>query len=478
MTEKGNRKEFDFIVVGGGPAGMFFAYEMMQKNPEKSILIIERGKPVDKRNCPEVTCGKCLKCKPFCNITNGSSGAGAFSDGKLSLFNAWDDDFPVGGNLHKYLGVDETKKVITYTDGVYCTFGATTELQGVKNQAEIAKIRKKAENVGLSLVNIPIRHLGTDKAHVLYKKFEDHLRDSGVTTYFETEVKDLVVGSRNEIVGVKYKHVNGEEECAYSSNVVLAVGRAGADWLEVMCKKHGIASSPAVIDVGVRFELPDDVMKDINTFLYEGKFIGKPNPFNDKVRTFCQNPSGFVAAEVYKNGLTLVNGHSRKDKKSKNTNLALLVSINLGDVETPMEYARNIARNFNALAKGNVMVQRLEDIKLGKSTMEEELKANSVQPTLRSAVPGDISSCMPYRVLTDIMNFIEMMNSVAPGFNNGDNLVYSPELKFYSNKVELSQKFETNIHGLYAIGDGCGLTRGLMMASASGVQLARNIMHK
>ena len=216
-------------------------------------------------------------------------------------------------------------------------------------------------------------------------------------------------------------------------------------------------------------------MEDINQYLYEGKFIGKPNPFNDKVRTFCQNPSGFVSAEVYKGGLILANGHSCKDKKSQNTNLALLVSISLPGVDAPMEYSRNIARNLNALANGQVMVQRLGDIKLGKRTWPEELENNSVEPTLKSAVPGDISLGMPHRELTDILSFIEIMDEVAPGFANDDNLLYGPELKFYSNKLELDSDFQTNIEGLYAIGDGCGLTRGLMMASASGVQLARNV---
>jgi len=469
---------YDYIVVGGGPAGVFFAYEMITKNPSARILIVERGKSVEKRKCLEPVLGKCIKCKPFCNITNGFSGAGAFSDGKLSLFNPDDEDFYVGGNLHKYIGVEETKRVISYTDEIYLKFGATTELEGVSNPEKVRKIQKKARGVGLELVNIPIRHLGTDKAHDLYKKIEYHLLEAGVVINFEHEVSDLVV-ENGKIVGVKYRaNLSGKEETAYAPKVVLAVGRTGADWLEEMCKRHSIASSPAVLDVGIRYELPNKTMEEINECLYEGKFFGRPNPFNDKVRTFCQNPGGYVSAEVYKNGLILANGHSKKDEKSENTNLALLVSIKLFDVDAPMEYSRNIGRSLNALAQGNVMVQRLGDIRDGHRTWPDALQNNSVKPTLKSAVPGDLSLGMPHRILSDILGFIEMMNQVVPGFNHPDNLLYGPELKFYSNKVKLNQKFETNIEGLYAIGDGCGLTRGLMMASASGVVLAQNMSEK
>lgn len=470
--------KFDFIVVGGGPSGAFFVYEMLQKNPNARILVIERGKSVENRKCPEPMLKKCVKCKPFCNITSGFSGAGAFSDGKLSLFNEDDEDFYVGGNLHKYIGVEETKRVIKYTDDVYLKFGATTELEGISNPVEVSKIRRKAKNARLDLVNIPIRHLGTDRAHAVYKKLQDYLLEKGATIFFETEVVDLIVSNdTTTIEGVVYKrNHSGLEETAFADKVILAVGRAGADWLEEMCKKHKINSSPAVLDVGVRYELPDQVMAEINDYLYEGKFIGEPDPCHNKTRTFCQNPSGFVSAEVYKNGLILANGHSCKDAKSTNTNLALLVSIKLPDVDSPMEYSRNIGRILNDLAKGNVMVQRLEDLRLGKETSKEELDNNSVVPTLKSAVPGDISMGMPYRVVMSILGFIDMMEKVVPGFANPDNLIYAPELKFYSNKVKLSKNFETNISGLYAIGDGCGLTRGLMMASAAGVVLAQNIM--
>lgn len=466
-------ERYDCIIVGGGPAGAFLAYEMIRQNPKKKILLCERGKRVEQRKCPEQQAGKCVKCKPFCNITNGFSGAGAFSDGKLSLYNKQDDDFYVGGNLHKYVGVDETKRLVDYTDSIYLKFGATEKLEGVKYPSEVSKVRKMAENAGLDLINIPIRHLGTDKAHGVYEKIEKYLEKNGVEIAFGTEVTDILV-LNNAIKGV----VLNTDQVIYADTVVLAVGRVGANWVLEMCDKHKIKTAPGIIDVGVRYELPDKIMELINELFYEGKFIGKPQPFNDKVRTFCQNPSGFVTTEVYDKNITLVNGHSLKDEKSQNTNLALLVSINLHNVSNPMEYSRNIAKNINFITGGNVIVQRLGDIKDGRHTWPEQLISNSVRPTLKSAKAGDLSLCMPYREMMDILGFIQMMDKVVPGFANEDNLLYGPELKFYSNKVELSNTLETSVKGLYAIGDGCGLTRGLMMASASGVYLARVLCNK
>lgn len=461
---------YDAIVIGAGPSGVFFAYEALQVHPEWRIAILERGREVENRKCPEKELGKCVKCD-ICHITSGFSGAGAFSDGKLSLFNEEDDDFHVGGNLHKVIGVEETKRVISYTDSVYLKFGATTELEGISNPAEVDRIRKKAQRAGLELINIPIRHLGTDKSPEIFRKIENYLLERGVEIMFQVEVTDLIIDA-NTIKGVKYC-VNGNEQAVYAPKVVLAVGRSGADWLENMCQKHNIESAPSYVDIGVRYELPDAVMETINACLYEGKFVGKPDPFNDKVRTFCQNPSGVVSVETYKNGLSLVNGHSYKESKTENTNLALLATINLAGMDSPMEYARNIARNINALANGGVLVQRLGDIQLGKRTWQEELEKNSVIPSLKSAQAGDLSLGMPHRILSDILGFIYMLDKVIPGFGNADNLLYGAEMKFYSNKLVLDQKLQTSVDGLFAIGDGCGLTRGLMMASASGVQLAR-----
>ena len=474
------KETYDVIVVGMGPGAIFFAYEIIKLNKNKKILMIEQGKRVENRKCPIENLGKCVKCKPFCSITSGFSGAGAFSDGKLSLYNPEDEDFYVGGSLHKYVGVEETKKLIDYTDSIYLDFGADKNLEGTEFKNEVSKIQAKSKKEGLTLINIPIRHLGTEKAHELYEKLEKYIEANNVDLMFETVVEDLIVKD-NEAKGVKIKNTkNGEKQEIYGKNVIMAVGRKGANWLVDMCEKHNIETESGIVDIGVRYELADEVMKDINKYMYEGKFIGRVGPFKDKVRTFCQNPSGFVSSEVYDNNLTLVNGHSYKEKKSTNTNLAILVSHHFNyPFNKPIEYGRNIAKNLNALGNGNVLVQRLGDIYRGKRTWEEELKTNKVVPTLKSAVAGDITFALGYRTMTDILEFIKSLDKVVEGFGNPENLLYAPEIKFYSNKVKINKQFETSVKSLYCIGDGGGMTRGLMMASASGVQMARNLLsHK
>jgi FAD dependent oxidoreductase len=474
MTSK-----YDAIVIGMGPGAVFFAYEMIQKDKGKKILLVEQGKRVENRKCPIETIGKCVKCKPFCDITSGFSGAGAFSDGKLSLYNEEDDDFYVGGELHKYVGVEETKRLIDYTDNIYLEFGADPKLKGTEHKKEVNEIKKKAKKEEITLIDIPIRHLGTEKAHELYKKLENYLEDNNIDLMFETEVKDLII-EENEAKGIIVHNVKtNEEEKIYGKNIVIAVGRKGANWLVNMCNKHKIETEAGVVDIGVRYELSDEVMKEINEYMYEGKFIGYPGPFKDKVRTFCQNPSGFVSSEVYDEGINLVNGHSYKDKKSTHTNLAILVSHHFNyPFNKPIEYGRNIAKNINELGNGNIVVQRLGDIYRGKRTWNEELENNKIKPTLKSAVAGDITFALGYRTMTDILQFIRCMDKVVEGFANPENLLYAPEIKFYSNKVVINQEFETSVKGLYSIGDGGGMTRGLMMASASGVQMARNLIKK
>ena len=473
--------KYDVIVVGMGPSAIFCAYELIQLKKYKKVLLIDQGKRVEERNCPIEKTKKCVHCKPMCHITNGFSGAGAFSDGKLSLYNEEDEEIYVGGSVHKYIGVPETKRLIDYTDDIYLKFGADKHLEGTEYKEEIAKINERAHKEGIRLINIPIRHLGTEKSHEVYKKLEDYLENNGIEMMFQTTVADLIVDN-NEIKGVRIKlakYIEDEEAeltNVYADKVVLAVGRKGANWLADMCEKHNIDAETGIVDIGVRYELPDEVMKDVNKYMYEAKFTGRVGPFRDKVRTFCQNPSGFVSAEVYDNDLTLVNGHSYKERKSTNTNLAILVSHHFTrPFKKPIEYGRNVAQNMNSIGAGNIVVQRLGDIYRGKRTWDYELEKNTVVPTLKSAVAGDITFALGYRTMVSILEFIRAVDKVVEGFGAPDNLLYAPEIKFYSNKVVIDNNFQTSVKGLYSIGDGGGMTRGLMLASCSGIQMARNL---
>ena len=474
--------KYDLIVVGMGPSAAFLAYELIELNNYKNVLLIDQGKSVKKRNCSMEKLGKCVNCKPYCNITCGFSGAGAFSDGKLNSYHLSsrdkDGNLYLGGNdggyIREYMTEEEIFDLLTYTDNVYLKFGADPKLNGVEHADEIKKLQEKAYKQNLNLVSYPIRHLGTEKAHILYGKIEEYLENHDINMMFETEVKDLIIDN-NKVKGVKiYKIKENKDEEVYSDKVVLAVGRKGASWLSDICKNHNIKTKIGSVDIGVRYELPDKVMSKINEYMYEGKFIGRPFPYGDKVRTFCQNPSGFVSAEVYDNGLTLVNGHSYKDRKSTNTNLAILVSHHFTHpFDKPIEYGENVAQNLNRLGGGAIMVQRLGDINRGRRTWSEDLENNSVEPTLKGAVAGDITYSLGYRTMTDILQFIKDVDKVVEGFAHPDNLLYGPEIKFYSNEVVLDKNLQTSVEGLYSIGDGGGLTTGLMMASCAGVQMAR-----
>lgn len=460
---------YDVIIVGAGPAGIFTAYELKKQKPNSKILLIEAGRSIDKRHCPKDKTRKCVSCKPYCHITSGFSGAGAFSDGKLSL------SHEVGGDLPELAGIDLVQEYIEYTDSIYLDFGADTHVEGVGNELEIKEIRRKAIEAGLKLVDCPIRHLGTEKAQEIYLKIQNHLIDSGVEIKFNTLVKNLLI-NKGEISGVlitdSLNKTNDEE--IYSNKVIVATGRKGADWLKDMCIEHQIAHFAGTVDIGVRVELRNEVMESVNKVLYESKLIGHPAPFKDKVRTFCQNPGGFVSQENYDNNLAIVNGHSYKNKKSENTNLAILSSHNFSKpFNEPIEYGKKVAELVNMLGNGKILVQRYGDILDGKRTWEKELYQSNVKHTLPDAEAGDLTSAIPYRTMTNILNFIQSMNTVVPGFASTETLLYGPEIKFYSNKITLDKNFETNIKGLHCLGDSSGWTRGLMMASAMGVMMGR-----
>ena len=462
---------YDVVIVGAGPAGIFTALEMLRLNTKQSILIIEKGKAIEKRSCPKHKTGRCMNCKP-CAITTGFSGAGAFSDGKLSLCEE------VGGDLPNLIGADYAKQIIDYTDGIYLEFGADTHVEGLGFEEEKKEIRRNAIKAGLKLVDCPIRHLGTEKAQEIYYAIEQHLLKNGVEIEFSTECLDVVINDDEVCTGVI---IAGKDEpfVINANTVVVATGRRGADWLEKLCAEHNIAHQPGTVDIGVRVEVRNEVMEKVNTVLYESKLVGHPAPFKNKVRTFCQNPGGFVSQENYDNDLAVVNGHSYKDTKSNNTNLSILVSHNFSTpFNQPIEYARKVGELTNMLGAGHILVQRFGDILDGKRTWPKELAESNVRPTLPDAEAGDITAAMPYRAMMNIINFIKAVDEVVPGFAAYETLLYSPELKFYSNRVKMDRNLDTNVKGLHCLGDSSGWTRGLMMASVMGVIMGRKIIER
>lgn len=458
-------KQYDIVIVGAGPAGIFTALEMIKKESKKKIAIIEKGKPIEKRSCPKAKTKKCVNCKPYCHITTGFSGAGAFSDGKLSL------SYEVGGELPSLIGEEFAQEMIHYADNIYLEFGADDKVEGIGEVEKIKDIRKRAIQAGLKLVDCPIRHLGTEKAQVIYQRIQEYLLEKGVDIYFGTVCKDVIIED-----AICKGVIIEEDSPIMASHIVVATGRKGADWLEKLCEQHDIAHQPGTVDIGVRVEVRNEIMEDVNNVLYESKLIGYPAPFKNKVRTFCQNPGGFVSQENYDNDLAVVNGHSYKDLKSENTNLAILCSHNFTEpFNQPIAYAQKVGELTNMLGSGRILVQRYGDILSGKRTWQKELSQSNVRPTLPDAVAGDITAAMPYRAMINIINFIHAVDHVVPGFASNETLLYSPELKFYSNRVKMNPEFDTNIRGLYCLGDSSGWTRGLMMASVMGVLMGRRL---
>ncbi len=461
----------DVVIVGAGPAGIFTAIEMLKLGSHRKIVIVEKGQSVEKRHCPKSVTKHCMNCKPFCHITTGFSGAGAFSDGKLSL------SYEVGGDLPTLIGEDTAQELIDYADRIYLEFGADEHVEGLGNTEEVKKIRKRAIQAGLKLVDCPIRHMGTEKAQNIYLSIEKHLLNNGVEILFGTECTNLKFEG-NKCCGIYASDGKKDFEIDAESTIV-ATGRRGADWLEKLCAEHNIAHQPGTVDIGVRVEVRNEIMETVNKVLYESKLIGYPKPFKNKVRTFCQNPGGFVSQENYDNNLAVVNGHSYKDYKSENTNLAILCSHNFSvPFNQPIEYAQKVGELTNMLGAGHILVQRYGDILDGKRTWQKELAHANLKPTLPDAVAGDITAAMPYRAMINIINFIQAMDHVVPGFASTETLLYSPELKFYSNRVKMDESLSTSVEGLYCLGDSSGWTRGLMMASVMGVLMGRKLVEK
>ncbi|MCB6416084.1 FAD-dependent oxidoreductase [Faecalimonas umbilicata] len=459
--------QYDVIIIGAGPSGIFCAYELIKERPDLKILMIEKGRSIEQRNCPKRKTKVCVGCKP-CSITTGFAGAGAFSDGKLSL------SPDVGGTLPEILGYEKTAELIQEADRIYLQFGADEKVYGVEDRKAIEEIRTKAIRANLKLIECPIRHLGTEEGYKIYTRLQEHLLSSGVEILFMTMVKDIIVEN-----GIAKGVVTEEGNSYYAPEIVAGIGREGSEWFSHVCREHGIGTKNGTVDVGVRVEVRDEIMKELNEKLYEAKLVYYTPTFDDKVRVFCTNPSGEVATEYYDNGLAVVNGHAYKSKdlKTNNTNFALLVSKNFTEpFKTPIEYGKHIAQLGNMLSGGKILLQRYGDFRRGRRTTQERLLRNNIVPTLKDAVPGDLSLVFPHRIMVAIDEMIQALDKVTPGIASDETLLYGVEVKFYSNKVIVNKEFETNIKGLRVMGDGASITRGLQQASANGLFVARCIL--
>ena len=454
--------QFDVIIVGAGPAGIFSALELAE-NANLSMLILDKGPDIDKRKCPANRGLGCINCDP-CPILSGWGGAGAFSDGKLTL------STEVGGWLSQYCTQEKLAELINYVDNVYRKFGAPEHLYGT-DLDKIEEIRRRASFAGLHLISQKIRHLGTDKCADVLRKMRSHLKGK-VEVKTKTEVKGLLVKNR-KVEGVKT--TKGEK--IYGKYVIVAPGRSGAEWLKVEAQSLGLKTLNNPVDVGVRVEVLAPVLEELASVLYEPKLIYYSKLFDDQVRTFCVAPEGEVITESY-NGVLTVNGQSYAERKTGNTNFAILVSTSFTEpFREPIAYGKYLARLTNLLS-GGVIIQRLGDLQAGRRSTEERIRRSVVVPTLKNATPGDLSFVLPYRYLADIREMLQALDQLAPGVNSKHTLLYGLEVKFYSSRLQLSDCLETKFHNLFAIGDGAGVTRGLIQASVSGVIVAREIANR
>lgn len=460
-----NVTDYDVVIVGAGPAGIFAALELAAAGLDGRVLLLEKGRGIDKRRCPARERG-CLDC-PTCDIMTGWGGAGAFSDGKLTLTTE------VGGWLGDYVGHDALEDLIAYADGVWLRFGATTEVHA-PDAATAEALQHEATLAGMQLVPMRVRHIGTDRSPAVLQAMRDELEKTGVEVRTGTEVTRILVSETDGVA--RATGVELADATAISARAVIAApGREGADWLAAEGRRLGLTLHNNAVDIGVRVEVPAPVMERLTDPLYEAKLIYHSRQFGDRVRTFCMNPYGEVTTESY-GGITTVNGHSMAESRTANTNFAVLVSQTFTEpFDDPITYGESVAQLANLLGDG-IIVQRLGDLKAGRRSTPARMAQSITEPSMKGATPGDLAFVLPYRHLADILEFLDAMDALAPGVNGPGTLLYGVEVKFYSSRLDVDADLRTAIAGLYAVGDGAGITRGLVQSSASGVVAARAVL--
>ncbi|MDN4072265.1 NAD(P)/FAD-dependent oxidoreductase [Fictibacillus terranigra] len=473
--------QYDVIVVGAGPTGIFSCYELTRKMPDAKILLIDKGHDIYSRNCPilQKKIQKCppaagrkefAGCLPACSITNGFGGAGAYSDGKFNITSEF------GGWMTDYLPDDTVIDLIKYVDSINLEHGATETITDPLTD-EVRDIEKRAYAAGLKLLRAQVRHLGTEQNLAILTSIYEYLKEK-IEMRYKAEVLDLVTEKEDETYRAAAVELK-DGTVLSADKIVIVPGRDGSAWLTKILKKRRLKMAANQVDIGVRVETSNVVMEEINEHLYEGKFVFNTS-VGTRVRTFCSNPSGHVVVENH-SGIMLANGHAYKDPSlgSPNTNFALLVSHKFDDpFDEPTEYAHEVSRLANQLSSGGLVVQKYGDIKKGRRSTEKRIKEGFLNPTLKEAVPGDLGLVLPYNTMKSLIEMTEALNEVTPGIASEHTLFYGVEAKFYSARPKLNDRFESEISGLYVGGDGAGITRGLAQASACGVWIARDIAGK
>lgn len=466
---------FDVIIVGAGPCGIYSAYEINKLNPSLKVLLIDKGNDIYNRSCP-ILKGKIKQCPsniygesgcyPACSMTHGFGGCGAYSDGKFNITSEF------GGWMGEYISKEELLDLINYVDGINLAHGAPETITD-PNTKEVLDLERKGLAVGLKLLRSRVRHLGTEVNLKVLASIYEELKDK-IEMKFKSDVKDLIIED-DKIQGI----IDKSGQAYLAKNVILCVGRPGSEWLSHTAQKHGLKVSNNRVDIGVRVETNDAIMTDVNKYLYEGKFIYSTS-VGTTCRTFCSNPSGHVVVEN-NNGIIVANGHAYNDDslKSENTNFAILVSHKFTEpFKDANEYALDISKLANKLSNGTVIVQRFGDILKGRRSTYKRIGDGFVKPTLKEAVPGDLALVLPYRTMQSIIEMLKALDYVTPGIASKHTLLYGVEAKFYSDRIECDNKFETKIKGLFVGGDGAGITRGLAQAGANGVHIARTIVSR
>ncbi len=459
-----SQEQFDVIIVGGGPAGLFAAYYLAEHGA-LSVLLLEKGKSSKARKCPIAGKKDCIKCKP-CNILSGIGGAGLFSDGKLNFIHKLGKT-----DLTQFLSVSEAMALIDETEAIFNAFNMDGPVYPT-DMEKAALIRKEARKFGIDLLLIRQKHLGSDKLPDHIAAMSEAVKAKGAVIHTSEDVKDVVVED-GRVTGVVTSR--GTYGAKY---VLLAPGRVGADWMGKLAQRHGLSYSQRGIEVGVRVEVHNEIMQDLTSVIYDPTFFVQTRKYDDQTRTFCTNRGGFVALENYQD-FVCVNGHAYMDKKSNNTNFAFLSKVVLTDpVSDNQAYGESIGRLATVIGGGKPLLQRFGDLKRGRRSTWSRIRKGYIEPTLNNVTCGDIAMALPERIVTNLVDGLEQLNAVVPGVSNDETLLYAPEIKFFATQITTTNELETQIKGMYVAGDGPGVAGNIVSAAATGILAAKAILKK